>query len=96
MALTVIKKQKIILEATDSLQIDLQIFHPSMCAYKTDVLTHMPEDETVRNTFIKPYEETLSFVQNKSGLIVQNPRDMQEFFFIIKTEVRKKFNLINL
>jgi hypothetical protein len=65
----------------------LQLFHPSgSCAYKSHVLDHLPENEEVQEVFIKPYKETFDYIQNKSGKAMRHPADMQDIYFIFKTE----------
>jgi prostatic aicd phosphatase len=63
------------------------LFHPSgSCAYKSHVLDHLPENEEVQEVFIKPYKETFDYIQNKSGKAMRHPADMQDIYFIFKTE----------
>jgi prostatic aicd phosphatase len=71
----------------DFLICKLQLFHPSgSCAYKSHVLDHLPENEEVQEVFIKPYKETFDYIQNKSGKAMRHPADMQDIYFIFKTE----------
>ncbi|RZC35301.1 venom acid phosphatase Acph-1, partial [Asbolus verrucosus] len=69
------------------------LFHPrASCAYKSHILSRLPELEDVQETYIKPYNETFAYIQENSGKPINNPEDMQDFFFILKTE--RDMNLV--
>ncbi|XP_044258789.1 venom acid phosphatase Acph-1-like isoform X1 [Tribolium madens] len=63
------------------------LFHPwGTCPYKSDVINHLLEIEEVQDKYIKPYKETMAFIQENSGKSMTNPADMQDILFNFKTE----------
>lgn len=65
----------------------MQLFHPwGTCPYKSDVIKHLPDIQEVQDKFIKPYNTTMSFIQQKSGKDMKNPADAQDILFNFQTE----------
>lgn len=72
----------------------LQLFHPvSNCPHKQDILSNLPNIEEVQDIYIKPYEDTYSFIEENSGSSIKTPADAQNFYFILKTEVFTEYKL---
>lgn len=50
------------------------------------MLAELPNVKDVQEIYINPYNNTFNYIQENSEKAIKTPADMQDFFFILKTE----------
>lgn len=79
--------------SSSMLKLCLQLLHPELCPKKLAYYDDLPNQGSIYQTFIKPYESLYKYVEEKSGMKIRHPHQLLEFYFVVNTEEDLHLNL---